>query len=500
MKLTKFQLYKLLRNNEDLKDERHPMFEKNRFMKFLAIFMWLYYAAILLFLGTIMPLGMKHAYAGVAAYHVFDGWFPVVLIIDFWIRFVLQETPAQVAKPYALLPVRRSFLMHTYLLRSGFSLGNLYWWFMLVPFGLLAIACLLGWIPFFGWMLAWWMMCIADGFAYLFVRALCLKHLAWLLLPIAIHGGIIGLMVGWKHNLLDPACTEFLFQCTRWNPLCFVALAAIIAVLYWMNFKIQNKMVYNEVGKKEEVELKHATQMNFLNRYGQLGEYLKLEMKMRMRNKTVRMQFLVGLGLMTMFAVIMYFSDVYDNAFMKSFICMYDYIVLGMMTLIVIMCYEGNYIDGLMSRRESIYQLLRAKYYFNSVLLLVPIIILTPLMYIGKMSVWMNVGYMLFTMGGVYPLIFQLAVYNNNTIPMNAKLTGKQGNMTQQIVSLLTMALPIGLEKLATLLLGDPWGFVLLAVLGIIGIATHQIWLRNIYKRFMVRRHVNMEGFRASRN
>lgn len=201
-----------------------------------------------------------------------------------------------------------------------------------------------------------------------------------------------------------------------------------------------------------------------------------------------------------MFAVIMYFSDVYDNAFMKSFICMYDYIVLGMMTLIVIMCYEGNYIDGLMSRRESIYQLLRAKYYFNSVLLLVPIIILTPLMYIGKMSIWMNVGYMLFTMGGVYPLIFQLAVYNNNTIPMNAKLTGKQGNMTQQIVSLLTMALPIGLEKLATLLLGDPWGFVLLAVLGIIGIATHQIWLRNIYKRFMVRRHVNMEGFRASRN
>jgi hypothetical protein len=77
------------------------------------------------------------------------------------------------------------------------------------------------------------------------------------------------------------------------------------------------------------------------------------------------MSFLVGLGLMIALSSIMYFSDVYDNSFMRSFICLYNYIILGMMTLVTIMCYEGNYIDGLMSRRESILQLLTAKYYFN---------------------------------------------------------------------------------------------------------------------------------------
>ena len=49
--MNKYQLYKLLRKNENLKERRHPMFDKNRFMKFLLIFMWLYYAAILIFLG-----------------------------------------------------------------------------------------------------------------------------------------------------------------------------------------------------------------------------------------------------------------------------------------------------------------------------------------------------------------------------------------------------------------------------------------------------------------
>ena len=84
--MNKYQLYKLLRKHEDLKVKRHPMFDKNRFMKFLLIFMWLYYAAILIFMGVTMAIGMKGAYNGVAAFHVLDGWFPIVLIIDFWIR------------------------------------------------------------------------------------------------------------------------------------------------------------------------------------------------------------------------------------------------------------------------------------------------------------------------------------------------------------------------------------------------------------------------------
>ena len=123
--MTKFQLYKLIRQHSKLKDERHPMFEKNRFMTFLAIFMWLYYAAILVFMGVMLPSGFRGMYNGVAAFHVLDGFVLWLLITDFWIRFVLQETPAQQGRAYALLPIRRSFLMNVYIIQSGFSWGNL---------------------------------------------------------------------------------------------------------------------------------------------------------------------------------------------------------------------------------------------------------------------------------------------------------------------------------------------------------------------------------------
>lgn len=497
--MTRYQLYKLIRRNDSLKDERHPMLEKNRFMKMLAIFMFLYYAAILVLMGVMLPMGFRGMYNGVSAFHVMDGLVLYLLMTDFWMRFMLQETPAQRGRPYALLPIRRSFLMHVYLFSSVFSLGNLFWGFLLVPFGLLAVMPLLGWCALLRWLLAWWLLFIINSFCYLYVRTLISRHILWVLLPAAIHAALLFIMLWPEENILDIPLTEMMYQLTLGNVLYYLAIAALLAILYWANYRLQMTMVYNEVAQKEEVEMKHTTEMSYLNRYGALGEYLKLEMKMRMRNKTIRLQFLTLLGMMILLSGLLYFTDIYDNGFMKSFICLYDYVGLGMTMLISIMCHEGNYIDGLMSRRESILQLLYAKFYFNSVILLLPFCLLIPLMIIGKISIWMNLGYLFFTAGVLYPICFQMAVYNKETLPLNQKLTSKQGNWVQQVVSIVILFLPIGVEKVFTLLLGNPWGFVMLAVLGIVGLSLHQWWLRNIYDRFMLRRHVNMEGFRASR-
>ncbi|MBP5514143.1 MAG: hypothetical protein J6Y04_05155 [Bacteroidaceae bacterium] len=496
--MNKFQLYRLLERTEELKAKRHPMFEKNRFMKFLMWFMVAYYAAIMIFMGVSMGFGLKGDYS--AAYHRLDGGFYWMLIIDFWMRFMLQETPAQKSQTYALLPIRRSFLMNTYLIQSMLSWGNLFWAFFLVPFGLVSIVPMLGWMSFIGWLLGYWLLFVFNGMCYLFVRALCMKHMLWFLVPLAIHAGIICYAVIPDHNALRVPCVYFIQGFVEWQWWAFAIVAVLIALVYWANYVLQMGMVYNEIGKKEEVDMKSVTQFSYLNRYGVMGEYLKLEFKLRMRNKQAKMQFFMGLGFILFFGAMLYFTDVYDGPFWRSFICLYDYVIMGVVTLITIMCYEGNYIDGLMSRRETIYDLLRAKYFFNTVILLIPFILITPLMIIGKISVWMNLGYLFFTAGVLFPCVFQLAVYNKNTLSLNVKLyKSNTGTAMQNIVSAVALFLPIAIEKISVLLLGNVWGYAPLIALGIIGIATHRLWLRNIYRRFMLRRYENMEGFRASR-
>lgn len=499
--MNKWKLYLLLRRQGQLKDERNPMFDKNRFMKILAIFMWLYYAAILLFLGVMLPMAMRGAYNGVAAFHVLDGGLLYILMIDFWARAFMVESPSQRIKPYTLLPIRRSFLLNIYMLQSGFSLGTLYWMFLFVPFGLLAVYPLLGFCGLIGWLLGWWLMCVADSFLYLMVRTLCMRHWAWWLLPVALHAGLLCLMLVPDRNCLDMPCTEIMYAFAQGKIWVYVLIAFAIASLYLICYRLQGIVVYNEISKEEEAPAKSTSQFNFLNRYGMLGEYLKLELKLRLRNKTLRYQFIMAIAAVILLSGILFFTDIYDAAFMKSFICLYDYLVPSTITLVCIMCHEGNYIDGLMSRRNSIYELLRAKYVFNAFMTVLPAILLIPLMVTGKISVWMNLGYLFFTQGVVVPLLFQLAVYNNNTLPLNAKVTSsKQGNTMQQIVSMVALFVPIGIENLGRLAFGPVWGYAPMIALGIAGMVTMPLWLSNTYKRMMERRYVNMEGFRATRN
>ena len=65
----------------------------------------------------------------------------------------------------------------------------------------------------------------------------------------------------------------------------------------------------------------------------------------------------------------------------------YNFVIFGILFLSSLMSYEGNYIDGLMSRKESIYTLLRAKYILYSIAILIPLILMIPAMATGKLSV-----------------------------------------------------------------------------------------------------------------
>ena len=60
------------------------------------------------------------------------------------------------------------------------------------------------------------------------------------------------------------------------------------------------------------------------------------------------------------------------------------------------MSYEGNYIDGLMSRKESIYTLLRAKYILYSIAILIPLFLMIPAMATGKLAVLSCIGWAVF--------------------------------------------------------------------------------------------------------
>jgi hypothetical protein len=172
-----------------------------------------------------------------------------------------------------------------------------------------------------------------------------------------------------------------------------------------------------------------------------------------------------------------------------------------MTTLVKIMGPEGNYIDLLMTNKENILMLLKAKYYFHVGILFVPLLLMLPAVIAGKFSILMMLAYLLLSSGLLYFTLFQLAVYNKQTLPLNQKITGKNNveNGIQLILQMVSMFSPLILVSVLIFLASETVAYIVLIIIGLAFTLTHPIWLRHIYVRMMKRKYANLEGFTASR-
>ena len=494
-------LYKIIKQNQKLAEKRNPAFDTNRFAKFLMYFMIVYWAALFLFFGVMLPVMFEELVPNMEPYHIMNQGILYVMLADFLIRFMAQPSVSQEIKPYLLMPVKRKKLISMLLLKSGLDSYNFFWFFVYVPFAFLTIIRFYGFGGMFLYLIGIWLIFVFNNYWYLLCKLLLGEKTLWLLLPTLVFGAL-----GAAEFLLDGLpISRFTMDLgegfIEGNPLSFLFILACIGILFFINLKLQQRMIYNELSKKEDTKIKRVSEYKFLDKYGEVGEYLRLEIKLITRNKTVKTQFRMGLIVMLGFSFALAFTDVYDGSYMTSFICLYNYAVLPIMTLGQVMSFEGNYIDGLMSRKESIFNLLRAKYYLTTLIILVPFLIMMFPIAKGKITLLAAITYLIFVAGFVFFMLLQLAVYNTRTLPLNANLmkSNKSSNWIQGLITGGAFMLPLLIDKLLSGLLQEEVAHIILILLGLGFIATHNLWIKNIYKRFMKRRYQNMEEFRASR-
>lgn len=500
--MTKFELFKALRLHKKLSERRSVAWKQNKAAKVLLMIGAGFTIMYLMFFAVIMALAANNS-TTVTACELMYGFTPFILLIDFLMRFLMQQTPSQMLKPYSLLPLRKYDCVDCFLATSLLSSGNLIWFAMFIPYAIMSIVFVEGiWVAL-AFLLGFYLLILINSQWYLLMRTLINQHIAWWGLAIFVYLLLFSL---WIINLrIDPmmdmyAC--FGDSLSHGNLLFFALLVILLVILIAINRRVQYKYTWKELTQTKATKLKHVSRLPFLDRFGETGEYVKLEVKSIMRNKNMRNSFIFANVIVLMLSLIISFTDIYDNRFMNTFWAVYNFAIYGAMILVKVMCNEGNYIDCLIVRKENLISLLRAKYYFYSAMLLIPLILMIPTLIMGKYTLLQLLAVMLFTMGVEYCVFLQMAVYNKQTIPLNTKLIGKGGmenNSMQVVVELLVFFVPIIFIMVATGLFGETGGMLVILVIGLLFIATHRIWIRNIYQRLMKRRYVNFEGFRTSR-
>jgi hypothetical protein len=493
--MNKFQLYRLLRKNTNLSYKRSPAFEQNKWAELIIYLGAAMFAIYLIMFGCDIGLAAKGEAGMMLAFA------PFYLAIDFLSRFIVQTTPGMMVKPYILQPISRYTAIECFLIGEHVSGYNLLWLCMFVPYSIIQLFAGESFALVLLELVTCELLMILNSQIYLFFRTLINRSVLWLIPGLVFYAlPFTPLMLSPKADTFDKMVDMIIAQGLSWYALPIVLL--VICGLFFVNRHMQFIFVYEEISKKTERALKHVSEFAFFNRFGLIGEYLKIELKSNIRNKTMRTRCIYSLCAVIAFSLLVAYTTIYDSELMQNFWCLYCFALYGVTALIKIMGQEGNYIELLMMHRENIIALLRAKFIFYSAVLIIPFVIMLPAVFTGKYTILMLFAYMLLTAGFLHFVIFQLAVYNKQTLPLQLKVTAKGNfeNGMQLVIELFALFGPVLITGLGYLLVGLTYTYIFMCIVGLAFIIAHPIWIRNIYTRMMKRRYENLEGFMNTRD
>jgi len=493
--MNKFQLYRLLRKNTNLSYKRSPAFEQNKWAKLLIYLGGGMFALYLIMYGCLAGMGAEGEAGLMLAFA------PIYMAIDFLLRFIVQTTPGMMVKPYILQPISRYTAIECFLIGEHVSGYNWLWLCMFVPYSIILLFAGESFALVLLELVTCELLIILNSQIYLFFRTLINRTVLWLIPGLAFYAlPFLPVMLSPKASTFEKMTESLVHIGLSWYFL--PLLLAVICALFFVNRHMQFIFVYEEISKKTERALKHVSEFAFFNRFGIVGEYLKIELKSNIRNKTMRTRCIYSLVAVIAFSLLVAYTTIYDSELMQNFWCLYCFALYGITALIKIMGQEGNYIELLMMHRENIIALLRAKFIFYSAVLIIPFVIMLPAVFTGKYTLLMLFAYMLLTAGFLHFIIFQLAVYNKQTLPLQLKVTAKGNfeNGMQLFIELFALIGPVLITGLGYLLVGLTYTYIFMCVIGLAFIFTHPIWIRNIYSRMMKRRYENLDGFMNSRD
>lgn len=491
--MNKFQLYRLLRKNTNLSYKRSPVFEQNKWAKALTYFGGAFFALYLILYGVLIAMTAD----GEAGRMI--SVMPFIMVIDFLLRFIFQTTPGMMVKPYILQPISRYTAIECFLISSHLSGYNFLWLAMFLPYSYVILLAGAGFWPTLAELVGAMLLIMLNSQIYLFFRTLINRKVWWWLAAIAFYLiPFIPLLLDFSNKTLGKLIDTY----AEFGRSCYLipVILVLLVGLFYVNRHFQFKYVYEEISKKGERALKHVSQFSFFNRFGLIGEYLKIELKSNIRNKTMKSRCIMSLVLIVVMSSLVAYTPMYDNAIMINFWCIYCFAIYSVTTLIKIMGQEGNYIDLLMIHRENIIALLKAKFWFYSAILLIPFIIMLPAVFTGKFTILMLLAYMSITAGLLHFVIFQLAVYNKQTLPLQQKMTAKGNfeNGMQLVIEMIALFGPGAIAAIGFITIGETGTYIFMITLGLCFIVAHPLWIRNIYTRMMRRRYENLEGFHTT--
>ena len=209
--MNKLQLYRLLRKNTNLSYKRSPVFEQNKWAKALIYFGGALFALYLILYGIIIAMTAD----GEAGRMI--SVMPIIMVIDFLLRFIVQTTPGMMVKPYILQPISRYTAIECFLVSSHLSGYNFLWLAMFIPYSIIILFAGAGFWLVLAELIASLLLIMLNSQIYLFFRTLINRKVLWFIPALAFYLiPFAPVLINWKKSAFEKLLDAYAAFGSSW--------------------------------------------------------------------------------------------------------------------------------------------------------------------------------------------------------------------------------------------------------------------------------------------
>ncbi|WP_047417803.1 DUF5687 family protein [Cellulophaga sp. Hel_I_12] len=420
------------------------------------------------------------------------------IAFDLAFRYMLQKMPVTNIKPLLYLPIPKSQVVHFSLGKTILSFFNWSHAFFFIPFSIVLL--IEGYNPLgvIGWHVALMAIIYSNNFINILVN-----NKDSIFYPVL--AVVAGLGISQYFELFD--ITQFtapLFGALftiPWLSLFFMVLALSLYYAAFLHFK---KNLYLDAGLSKKQTIAKTEDLSWLNRFGNLGTFLKNDIKMIKRNKRSKMAVITSF--MFIFYGFLFFTgaiETYDGPVWKIFAGIF--ISGGFLFSFgqFVPSWDSAYYPLMMSQNIKYKEYLDSKWYLIVIATILSTIIASFYLYFGIDA------YLAILVGATYNIgvnsymVLLAGAYTRTPIDLTSskKAFGdKQSfNLKTMLLSLPKLVLPLLIYGLGHYLISPTAGYIFVAAAGVIGFAfkgfvfkkIEEIYKKEKYKTLLAYKQVS---------
>jgi hypothetical protein len=470
----------------------------NLVLGFFMLLLLLYVVLLSLFLDKII----EEVWPDKDPVVVVNGALLYYFLIDLAMRFFLQEMPVLGIQPYLHLPVGKGKLVHFVLWKSMTSFFNYMSLLLFIPFALKALPGVYGMGGAWMWVLGLFLLTLVNNFLTLYFKRQLVEK------PLVTIGFLLAVValatLDYLNYISLGAASGTFFQALGQNLVWVLVPFALLVVVYLANYRFLVAHTYpEEMRIQTQSKVGDSAEIGFLQRFGELGTLISLELKLILRHKRPKSTTMMSVFFLA-YGFIFYTNEIYTNGFamllfpgifMTGFMMMsYGQFVPG---------WQSAHFDALLTKRLSPYTFYLAKFW-----LFVPactVAYLVTLLYgfmpgQGGKIMLINTACFLYNIGVNTFVVLYLSTYNKKRIDLSksASFNWQGVGASQFIMMLPALLLPI-LIYLPFGLMDKPWwGIAAMGLIGFLGFLFHKQLLGVVVKRFQQEKYAIAAGFRQA--